>query len=61
MDSQSDVKKAATGIKEIYMKLKNVTGSREMIADSRFVVHEPFAHKGKWNGGFGNDRPVRLR
>ncbi len=43
------------------MKLKNVTGSREMIADSRFVVHEPFAHKGKWNGGFGNDRPVRLR
>lgn len=42
------------------MRLRNVTGSREMIADSRFVVHEPFAHKGKWNDFFGNDRPIQI-
>ncbi len=42
------------------MRLRNVTGSRELIADSRFVVHEPFACKGKWNGIFGNDQPIHI-
>ena len=42
------------------MRLRNVTGSREMIADSRFVVHEPFAYKGKWNEVFGNDQPIQI-
>ena len=42
------------------MRLRNVTGSREVIADSRFVVHEPFAQKGKWNEIFGNDRPIHI-
>ena len=42
------------------MRLRNVTGSREVIADSRFVVHEPFAQKGKWNEVFGNDHPIQI-
>ncbi len=42
------------------MRLRNVTGSREMIADSRFVVHEPFGNKGKWKEIFGNDRPLQI-
>lgn len=42
------------------MRLRNVTGSREIIADSCFVVHEPFANKGKWNEIFGNNRPIQI-
>ena len=40
------------------MRLRNVTGSREMIGESRFVVHEPEQQKGMWRSAFGNDRPV---
>ena len=42
------------------MRLRNVTGSREVIADSRFVVHEPQEQKGKWKEVFGNDRPIHI-
>jgi tRNA (guanine-N7-)-methyltransferase len=42
------------------MRLRNVTGSREFIADSRFVVHEPFDLKGKWNEEFGNTKPIHI-
>ena len=42
------------------MRLRNVTGSREMIAQSRFVVHEPSRQQGKWNEVFGNDHPIQI-
>lgn len=42
------------------MRLRNVTGSREVIAGSRFVVHEPAARKGKWREEFGNDCPIHI-
>ena len=42
------------------MRLRNVTGSREMIAQSRFVVHEPYRQQGKWNEVFGNDHPIQI-
>ncbi|MDE7273652.1 MAG: tRNA (guanosine(46)-N7)-methyltransferase TrmB [Lachnospiraceae bacterium] len=42
------------------MRLRNVTGSREMIAESRFVVQEPAAQRGKWNAVFGNDHPIHI-
>ena len=42
------------------MRLRNVTGSREMIAGSDFVVHEPKELKGKWRELFGNDNPVHI-
>ena len=42
------------------MRLRNVTGSRDMIAQSKYVVHEPEKCKGKWKEVFGNDRPVHI-
>ena len=42
------------------MRLRNVTGSREYIADSRFVIHDPEERRGKWNEVFGNNNPIRI-
>ena len=40
------------------MRLRNITGCREMIGESEFVVHEPETMEGKWREAFGNDHPV---
>lgn len=42
------------------MRLRNVTGSREVIAASSLVVHEPQERKGRWREIFGNDHPIRI-
>lgn len=42
------------------MRLRNISGSREVIADSKFVVHEPKEMKNKWNELFGNDHPIHI-
>lgn len=42
------------------MRLRNVTGSREMIAESKFVIHEPEKQKGNWKEVFGNDNPINI-
>lgn len=42
------------------MRLRNITGSREMIAESDFVVHEPETKKGNWKDVFGNTNPIRI-
>ncbi len=42
------------------MRLRNVTGSRDVIAASPYVIHEPELLKGKWKEHFGNDNPVRI-
>lgn len=42
------------------MRLRNVTGSREMIAESKYVIHEPESQKGKWKEIFGNDHPIHI-
>ena len=42
------------------MRLKNVPGSREVIAQSRFVIHDPERLRGKWAEEFGNGAPVRV-
>ncbi|MGN0385688.1 MAG: tRNA (guanosine(46)-N7)-methyltransferase TrmB [Lachnospiraceae bacterium] len=42
------------------MRLRNITGSREVIADSRFTVKEPETQKGKWSEIFGNAHPIRI-
>ncbi len=47
-------------IRSKQVRLRNVTGSREIIAGSRFVVHDPAAQKGKWNEVFGNDHPIHI-
>lgn len=42
------------------MRLRNVPGSREAIADSPLAINEPRELKGKWNEEFGNDNPIRI-
>ncbi|MBD5449118.1 MAG: tRNA (guanosine(46)-N7)-methyltransferase TrmB [Lachnospiraceae bacterium] len=42
------------------MRLRNITGSREVIAQSDYVIHDPQEHKGKWNEIFGNEHPIRI-
>lgn len=42
------------------MRLKNVTGSREMIAANEYVVHEETTCKGKWNEVFGNHNEIEI-
>lgn len=42
------------------MRLRNISGSRERIAQSPLVVHEPEKLRGRWQERFGNDRPVRI-
>lgn len=42
------------------MRLRNVAGSREVIAESRFVVQNPEKWKGCWCELFGNTAPVHI-
>ncbi len=42
------------------MRLRNITGSREVIADSPYVVHEENWKPGSWHEIFGNDHPIRI-
>lgn len=42
------------------MRLRNISGSREAIAASRYVIQEPEAMKGRWSEAFGNRRPIRV-
>lgn len=42
------------------MRLRNITGSREVIGDSPFVVHEPKENCGRWKTLFQNDQPIRI-
>lgn len=40
------------------MRLRNVPGSRDTIAESRFTMKNAEECKGKWHQVFGNDNPV---
>ncbi len=42
------------------MRLRNIRGSREAIAESDYVIHEPQELKGKWHEVFGNDNPIHV-
>ncbi len=43
------------------MRLRNIRGSRERIADCEFVVHEPEKMKGNWSRKvFGNNNPIQI-
>lgn len=42
------------------MRLRNIPGSRDVIAESEFVVHEFKEAKGKWSEVFGNSNPIRI-
>lgn len=47
-------------IKEVNMRLRNIPGSRETIAESDFVIHNEEEYKGKWSTVFGNDHPIHI-
>lgn len=42
------------------MRLRNITGSREVIAESPYVIHEPQSYQGNWKEIFGNSHPIRI-
>ena len=42
------------------MRLRNIPGSREAIAESEFVIHDETECKGKWHEIFGNDNPIHI-
>lgn len=42
------------------MRLKNITGSREIIAESEYVIHEAEQYKGKIKELFGNQNPLHI-
>ncbi len=42
------------------MRLRNIAGARERIAESQFTIDDPLISKGKWSEVFGNDHPIRI-
>lgn len=42
------------------MRLRNVPGSRDVIAESRFTIKNETENRGKWNEVFGNDHPIHI-
>ena len=42
------------------MRLKNVPGSKEYIAESKFVIHDETERKGKVREYFSNDKPIQI-
>lgn len=42
------------------MRLRNIKGSREYIAESPFVVQDYPAQKGRWQEFFENDNPIQI-
>ncbi len=42
------------------MRLRNIKGAEEFIAQSEFVVQRPEEHRGSWHTFFGNDNPLHI-
>ena len=42
------------------MRLRNIPGSREVIAGSRFCINEPEKMPGRWREHFGNENPLYI-
>lgn len=42
------------------MRLRNISGARDIIAKSPLVVHEPENLKGRWQERFGNAHPIQI-
>lgn len=60
IDSKTDIEECAKNIWEVRMRLRNITGSREIVAASQYVIHEPEKLKGQWKTFFGNDYPIHI-
>lgn len=42
------------------MRLRNIPGSREVIAENNYCIPETEETKGKWNSIFGNEHPIHI-
>lgn len=42
------------------MRLRNIRGAREAMAESPYVIDDPVKWKGRWKELFGNNRPIRI-
>ena len=42
------------------MRLRNIPGSRDTIAESRWVVQEPASFRSRWNQLFRNEHPIHI-
>lgn len=42
------------------MRLRNIPGSRETIADSNYVIHEEETRAGSWHKIFKNEHPIHI-
>ncbi|MDF2905723.1 MAG: tRNA ((7)-)-methyltransferase [Herbinix sp.] len=42
------------------MRLRNIKGSREIVAANDYVIQEPEKRKGQWKIQFGNDHPLHI-
>lgn len=42
------------------MRLRNVRGSRETIAENKYVVNNPENYKGRWSELFVNNNPIHI-
>lgn len=42
------------------MRLRNIRGSREAIAESSYIIHEEESRAGTWKEIFGNDHPLYI-
>lgn len=42
------------------MRLRNIKGSRELVAANEFVIHNPEEFKGKWHTLFKNSNPIHI-
>lgn len=42
------------------MRLRNIPGSREIIAENEWCIQEPEKQKGRWQEVFGNDHPIHI-
>lgn len=45
---------------EVIMRLRNIKGSREIVAANGYVIQEPEKQKGQWKSLFGNDHPLHI-
>ena len=42
------------------MRLRNIKGADEAVANSPFCIHTPTEHKGNWQSLFSNDHPLHI-
>ena len=42
------------------MRLRNIPGADQAVAESKYVIHEPEQYKGKCREVFGNDNPIHI-